>query len=544
MSPTNTQLQIASPVSLESLARWLTDAAAPVAIGLLIGSAGARLLRVREFHWSWAAAPLVIGAALHSTAAPVGSMLVATGLCAMLCGRRRHREDLQAGADLAVAAARRRRPVDALRRAAGTRELRRRRKSGPSGWFRSGEMIVARDARGALVSVPFGGPGGGGTHTLLVGATGSGKTVTQTWMAVRAIERGMAAIVLDPKGDCAMREAVAEAADAAGRPFIRWTPCGPSVYNPFARGSETEIADKVLAGERFTEPHYLRQAQRLLGHVVRCLRAAGVEVSLREIARHLDPTSLELLVRGLPAELAQPTEAYIDSLSSRQLGEMAGVRDRLAILAESDVGPWLDPANGEVPRFDLLGAAEGGHVVYFELDADARPLLTQMLGAAIVGDLQAAVAALQGRLTPTIVVIDEFSAIAAEQVVGLFGRARSAGFSLLLSTQELADLRLHGREALLDQVMGNLTVVLSHRQVVPGSAQLIVSLAGSRGCWRTSRSASGAVSRTRVREQALRADDVMGLGVGCIAAIVLSDTRDVRLARVLMPGEARERGAA
>jgi len=34
-------------------------------------------------------------------------------------------------------------------------------------------------------------------------------------------------------------------------------------------GSETEIADKALSGETFTEPHYLRQAQRYLGHAVR-----------------------------------------------------------------------------------------------------------------------------------------------------------------------------------------------------------------------------------------------------------------------------------
>ena len=123
---------------------------------------------------------------------------------------------------------------------------------------------------GGVVSIPFGGAAGG-THTLLVGATGSGKTVTQTWMAARAIERGMAAIVIDPKGDRDMREELVRAAFIAGRSFVEWTPEGPAVYNPFFRGSETEIADKALAGERFTEPHYMRQAQRYLGHVVRAL---------------------------------------------------------------------------------------------------------------------------------------------------------------------------------------------------------------------------------------------------------------------------------
>ncbi len=125
---------------------------------------------------------------------------------------------------------------------------------------------------GGAVSIPFG--DAAGRHTLVLGATGSGKTVTQTLMAVRAVERGLAAIVVDPKGDHAMRGALHEAAALAGREFLEWTPSGPSIYNPYAHGSETEIADRLLAGERVTEPHYLRQAQRYLGHAVRALRAA------------------------------------------------------------------------------------------------------------------------------------------------------------------------------------------------------------------------------------------------------------------------------
>jgi len=539
MSPSNPYPRAASPLApVASLAHWLTHAIAIVAIGVLVGIVAARLLRARGLHWGWAAGALLVAWLLRTTLASLAPILVTAALCTTVRSRRWHREDLEAGADLAAVAVRRCRPIDLLRIAAGAVVLRRRRALAPDGWFRAGEMIVGRDERGGLVSIPFGGAHGG-THTLLVGATGSGKTVTQTWMAVRAIERGMGAIVIDPKGDGDMRAAIARAADAAGRGFIEWTPRGPSVYNPFAHGSETEIADKVLAGERFTEPHYLRQAQRLLGHVVRALRAAGAEADLCTIVQHLDPACLELLVRTLPADQARATESYLDSLTARQLSEITGVRDRLAILAESDVGPWLDPRGSGRSRFDLLEAVARRDVVYFELDADSRPLLTQMLGAAIVQDLQTTVASLQGRPTPTIVVIDEFSALAAEHVVRLFGRARSAGFSLVLSTQELSDLRLRGREALLEQVMGNLTVVLSHRQVVPSSAELIASLAGTKGTWRTSRIGAGRVSRTRVREGALSPDAVMGLGLGCVAAIVLSDGRDARLAHVLSLDETR-----
>ncbi len=81
--------------------------------------------------------------------------------------------------------------------------------------------------------------------------------------------------MIDPKGDARMREQLAEAAHFAERAFVEWTPAGPSVYNPFGHGTASEIADKALAGERFTEPHYQRQAQRYLGYAVRALRNCG-----------------------------------------------------------------------------------------------------------------------------------------------------------------------------------------------------------------------------------------------------------------------------
>jgi type IV secretory pathway TraG/TraD family ATPase VirD4 len=514
---------------LQQLAHWLTTTTVHVGLGLAIGVVVARIMRSRHLHWSWAACGLVFDLLVPSL---LGSWSLTLGVAALgagLRGRRWHREDIDAGADLAEIAKRRYGPLDVLgaliRRVAHREEALR-----ADGWFRGEELIVGRDDGGRNVSMWLGGSSGG-THTLVVGAAGSGKTVTQTWIAVRAIEHGMAAIVVDPKGDRDMRDEIRRAAQLVGRGFVEWTPTGPSVYNPYARGGETEIADKVLAGERFTEPHYLRQAQRYLGHVVRALRHAGMEVSLEGIVSQLDPDRLELLVRSLSEREAQKTHDYIDSLTERQRSDLSGVRDRLAILAESDVGRWLEPQT-DARQFDLLGAVKGKAVVYFNLEADRRPLLTQMLGAAIVQDLQTTVAALQGRQMGSLVVIDEFSAIAPEHVSRLFARARGAGMSLLLGTQELSDLRLPGREWLHDQVMGNLSVLIAHRQVVPGSAELIASLAGTRGVWRTTRASDGRSTRTRTREGVLDASEVTGLARGWAAVIALSDHHGARIARI------------
>ena len=158
------------------------------------------------------------------------------------------------------------------------------------------------------------------------------------------------------------------------------------------------------------------------------------------------------------------------------------MRDRLAILAESDVGRWLDPQHARRSTGSTCStAARGAPSCTSASSPTAGRCSAQMLGAAIVQDLQTTVAALQGAPVPTLVVIDEFSAIAAEQVVRLFGRARSAGFSLLLGTQELSDLRLPGRERLLEQVLGNLSVLIAHRQVVPELGRADRERGGSRG---------------------------------------------------------------
>jgi type IV secretory pathway TraG/TraD family ATPase VirD4 len=520
---------------IEEAVQWVARLTLELALGIALGALAARAMRARRLHWSWAAVALGAFALLHTLLGAWMPLALATSVTALMRGQRWHREDLDAGLDLARAAKLRARPLDLLRALGGSLRLSRNLRLGQLGWFSGEDLILGRARHGRLVSIPFGGIHGG-THMLLVGATGSGKTVTQAWIASRGIDRGMGAIVIDPKGDGALREALAERARCVGREFVEWTPTGPSTYNPLARGSDTEVADKVLAGERFTEPHYLRQAQRFLGHVVRALRASGVETSLRTIARSLDPIELELLARELPDPLSGTTHGYLDSLTPRQLSDIGGVRDRLSILAESDVGAWLEPTT-EARRFDLLQAVQARAVVYFDLDADRRPLLTQMLGAAIIQDLQTTVAAMQARAIPTVVVIDEFSALAAEQVVRLFARARSAGFSLLLGTQELADMRLPGREALLEQILGNLTVLLAHRQVTPASAELVCGLAGSSGAWRTSRHGNGRLTRTRTREAVLSVEDVRCLPPGCVAAIVLGDAARAQIAQVFTIGE-------
>ena len=531
-SSVHTYEPAASPLApVEGLLRELTSATIHIALGIALGLLAARAMRARHLHWSWAA--IIFGVVLLARGVLGGGLVWLLGPAALSTARRSrrwHREDIDTGADLATLAAGRSRPLDTLRRTA--RWVRRLGEEGDR-QTRSdpGRLLLGYDGAHRAVTISLGGVTGG-AHALVLGATRSGKTVTMTWIAAGAIERGMGAIVVDPKGDGDLRGALCESARAAGRRFLEWSPSGLSVYNPYARGSETEIADRALAGERFTEPHYLRQAQRYLGHEVRVLRRAGVEVSLRALVEYLDPSELEVLARGLPGAEALPAHRYLDSLTVRQRSELTGVRDRLAILAESDVGSLLDPDTAGVQRIDLLEAMRASAVVYFGLESDRRPLLAQMLGAAIVQDLQATVAVLQEHRAPTLVAIDEFAAIAPERIVGLFARAGGAGVSLVLGTQEFADLRLPGSERVRDQIVGNLSTLISHRQAVPASAELIASMTETVGAWKTSRHGDGGLTRARTFAHTLRAQQITSLAQGWAAVIDLADGGRANVTRV------------
>jgi hypothetical protein len=509
---------------------WLMSTTFHIALGVILGWGVAHLMRSRQLSWSWAGVALVVVWIASPLFGGLGLTLGVAALSAAHRGRRWRREDIEAGGDLEQIVRSFRSPLDAVR-AMSTKVALRRMLSSDASWFQGDELLIGQDENGGLVRIPLGGAAGG-THTLVVGAAGSGKTVTQTGIAVHAIEHGMGAVLVDPKGDPRMLAETRGAAERMGRPFVHWTPDGPAVYNPYAHGSDTEIADKLLAGEDYSEQHYLRQAQRYLGNEVRVLRQAGIPVSLENVVRYLEPLELEVLVRSLPERKVEKVEAYLTSLAPRQRDGLAGVRDRLAIMAESDVGRWLDPETPDAPSFDLLEMIEQRAVVFFSLESDRRQLFSQMLGAAIVQDLQTSVAARQGRPIPTLVVIDEFSALAAEQVSRLFGRARGAGMSLVLGTQELADLRVPGRELLLEQVVGNLTNLIAHRQVVPASATMIADIAGTQGSWSTAKRSDGGSTRSRGRKYRIHPDDMKGIDRGWAAVIMLTGKRLVRITKI------------
>jgi hypothetical protein len=371
--------------------------------------------------------------------------------------------------------------------------------------------------------------------------------VTLAAHASAYIAAGMSVVCVDPKGDPYLREVLEREASRAGVSYMEWTPDGPCSYNPLGRGTPSEIADKALAAERFTEPHYLRQAQRYLGLALKAMKAAGEwPASLSRIVHYFDADRLDYLTRRCEPALAEHVATYLSELPARARSELNGVRDRLAVLAESELGPWLEPRPGS--ELDLARTLTGGDVAYIQLDADRFALASQMLGAAIVVDLVNVTAGLHGRRARGLVVIDEFAALAAEQVSRLLSRSRSAGLSVLIGTQSFADLTVarpnDQTDSLRRQVLSDVDYVVAHRQGEPEAAEILGAMAGTQPTWtvtRHTRTQLGASTpadegtRKRSREFVCHPDEFKRLGVGEAIVIEPAAREDPSVVRIWPP---------
>ena len=259
-------------------------------------------------------------------------------------------------------------------------------------------------------------------------------------------------------------------------------------------------------------------------------------------------------VRGAPPPLASRTTDYLASMTPDQLSAAAGLGTRLALLSESVAGPYLEPAGGADPEtaaaeagaesesghIDLGEALEGGDVVLFSLNSSTYGKLAAQLGALAIQDLTSAAGRRLDRgggvPVPATIALDEFSALGADNVLSLLARGREAGVSVLLATQELADLERAG-PGFRDQVLGITALKLAHRQEVDASAVAISRLAGTERVWRETRqlpSLRGGRLASRgtkheVEEPVVHPNEIKRLSTGQL--VLLSNVPTPRVAR-------------
>jgi conjugal transfer pilus assembly protein TraD len=411
-------------------------------------------------------------------------------------------------------------------------------------------IAIGTDARGRRVSIA---ERELAAHGLILGASGAGKTTTLLTILCEQVRRGRAVVAIDMKGSPAFAAALADAAAHAGRTLRIWTPDGERHWNPLAHGNATELKDKLIATERFTEPHYQRAAERYVQHVFQVLEASHPErpPALGEVVGLMDPHRLAGSLRALPRSHAERVQDYLAGLTSDQLSAVRGLQTRLAIITESHTGRYLEPSGGS-GDVDVRSALSGGEVALFSLNSSTYGKLAAQLGTLAVQDLVCAAGhrLSEGGRRPATVAIDEAS-VMGENLISLFARSREAGIGVLAATQELADFD-RVAPGLRDQVLGNTAFKVAHRQDVPSSAQTVAQMAGTEKRWEYTEQVGGVLAggwrsgrgTRRLGEQfVIHPNEIKTLGTG--QAVLVSKLRGARASTVrVAPPQRVERPAS
>lgn len=301
-------------------------------------------------------------------------------------------------------------------------------------------------------------------HTILIGASGSGKTTTLMGRARDAISVGQGLIFVDMKGGPDIPVKAQELAERFGRKFHHWTmipkgeqydgpaPNGPSYYDPISRGEPTRRKDLLIETRTWSEDYYKQESSSLLQIIFNVIvgnpHPDPNRSTFEDIIELLNPAALQQ--RAIPLGRNPEYAAVIKSidilnektLSPGKKSAIDSLRSQYEQLLLGVAGPYLANSK-EHPEnnINLFESAHNGDVVVFSIDSSNYEGLASLMGNLIIQDLKTISSQLREKpLTdPVQIVIDEFSAVRSESVMGLINKSRDAQMHVTLATQTLGD---------------------------------------------------------------------------------------------------------
>jgi conjugal transfer pilus assembly protein TraD len=301
-------------------------------------------------------------------------------------------------------------------------------------------------------------------HLLILGTTGVGKTRLLELLALQAIARGDAVVVIDPKGDEGLRARLASAAGGRWKLFSLPHPARSIRYNPVGRYREVrEIADRVAA----------------------LLPSSGDALPFRNFAWEIVHVAAREIHGKRPMTLRNLKQGALDR--------------PVKPLAERPREHYLKMASALIPILSKLAteqlSPESGGLAWEEVDCE-RQVVYFSLGSLLGFETASAVAKmaildLQGYIgdrmahakgqRPIWLFIDEMADAATVELVSLLGKRRGAGLRIIGCAQTVSDLEAAlGSRARALQVVANVNTLIQFRSPGGPDAETFSDAAGSR----------------------------------------------------------------
>lgn len=339
----------------------------------------------------------------------------------------------------------------------------------PHHWIgiRKGWLDTCQSIGEALVSVP---PDALRTHALVIGATGSGKTVLVHHLTAQDLVNGHGLVVLDARGD--LVHAVIELAARAGvspdliRVFDLREKIRPLGFSPLAGAGETffralGFLDAIAAEWEALGP----QTADVMRNAVLLLAEAGAPITDLEPLFYDGKVRLSLIERATSTKVRDFWIRFDELGSDRQTSLASPVLNKTAALFATE---GLRRMYGSPNPVDLGAHLNTpGSITLISLAVDELHGAGWMAGSLFLSSISreifARVEIAESMRVPIRLVVDEFEHFGMREFDNLLAEGRRFRCALLLAHQTLAQLNPKMRSMLLGNVGVKVIFRTSHQ---------------------------------------------------------------------------------
>ncbi len=281
-------------------------------------------------------------------------------------------------------------------------------------------------------------------HSVIVGASGFGKTVLLDTLMYDDMKRGKPVIFIDPKGDQASMVQFISLCKLSGRDYSIFSENyegeGSLHLNLIKDGTATHIADRIHYSFDWSEEHYETLCYRALKSSITHLKEVDEAINFETILNKLK-------------ELADAKNSEKEFLRK----DVEGLIARLENIVGSDFGNILSGQGSSIS--DVWNE---GKCVYIGVPVLGYPKIARAIGKIILGDLSYAVynkysnlsIELENKLTPIGVYIDELSAVITNEFIELLNKCRGVKMELTFAFQTPSDINKVSPD-LCEQILEN-----------------------------------------------------------------------------------------
>lgn len=341
-----------------------------------------------------------------------------------------------------------------------------------------------------------------GTHMIIMGTTGSGKTETLKNIMGGLADVGWDVTVVDLKEDTkpgGLRDFMVNYARHHTLPYQELaisSTDGSFWFDPVAGLGRDETRDTILSLTQFDDAHWQAMSKNLLGQAV----------GLLWMSHEIDPVNFKaptmrdiytLLQDGatLPAKTKKMRAALVSRLAGYNDDDYSAMKNpnqieqqaagtfaaKLQQIYVTDAGQKLLSPRPGMARLDVTRPG----FTYIGLDSNGKADLSMIVSSSVlqrmnvyVSERNTGKSQQRGQVKPRVLIIDEAGNVARDIVINLLERARSANIAVILSTQSPMSWR-QGEDDWA-RITNNTNVAIIMRQGNPDEAETLAEYLGKR----------------------------------------------------------------